>query len=105
MEFVDGLKEKLSDEELAAIKRYVERRSREVAQVTVTPVSAAQHCIPRSPNPEMPSDVCVNLESNESNVDPERDELGSPSAGTGLETPEQHLTRSERQDEPPPTTS
>ena len=70
-------------------KRYVERRSREAAQVTVTPVSIAQHCIPRSPNPEIPSDVCVSLESNEGRVDSERDELESPSAGRGFETPEQ----------------
>ena len=48
MEFLDGLKGDLSDEELAAIKRYVERRSREAAQVAVTPVSTAQHCFPRS---------------------------------------------------------
>ena len=89
MEFVDGLKGKLSDEELAAIKRYVERRSRGEAQVSITPVSTAQYCIPRSPNLEMPSDVCVSLESNEGKVDPEQDELESPSAGTGLETPGQ----------------
>ena len=55
--FLDGLKGDLPDEELAAIKRYVQRRSREAAQVTVTPVSTAQHCIPRSLNPEIPSDV------------------------------------------------
>ena len=37
--FVDGLKGLLPDEELAVIKRYVEKRSREAtqAQVTVTP--------------------------------------------------------------------
>ena len=46
-EFLDELKGDLPDEELAAIKRYVERRSREAAQVTVTSVSTAQHCIPR----------------------------------------------------------
>ena len=39
MEFIDGPKGKLPDVELAAIKRYVGRRSREAAQVTVTPVS------------------------------------------------------------------
>ena len=46
MEFVDGLKVKLPDEELTVIKRYVERRSRKAAQVTVTPVRTVQHCIP-----------------------------------------------------------
>ena len=89
MEFVDGLKGVLPDKELTAIKRYVERRSREAAQVTVTPVSTVQHCVPRSPNPEMPPDVCVSLESNEGKVGSERDELESPSAGRGFETPGQ----------------
>ena len=37
----------------------------------------------------MPSDVCVSLESKEGKVDQERDELESPSAGTGFETPGQ----------------
>ena len=46
MEFVKGLKGDLPDEEFAAIKRYVERRSREAARVIVTPVSTVQHCIP-----------------------------------------------------------
>ena len=71
------------------IKWYVERGSREAAQVTVTPVSTVQHCIPCSLNPEMPPDVCLSLESNEGKVDPERDKLESPSAGTGFETPGQ----------------
>ena len=68
MEFVDRLKGKLPDEELAVIKRYVVRRSREAAQVTVTPVSTVQHRIPCSLNPEMPPDVYVRLESNEAKV-------------------------------------
>ena len=89
MGFVDELKGKLPDEELAVIKRYVERRSREAAQVTVTPVSTVQHCIPRSLNPKMPPDVCMSLESNEGKMNPELTELKSPSAGTGLETPRQ----------------
>ena len=55
----------------------------------VTPVSIVQHYIPCSPNPEMSLDVCFSLESNEGKVDPERDELESPSAGTGFETPGQ----------------
>ena len=95
MEFVDGLRGDLPDEELAAIKRYVERRSREAAQVTVTPVITAQHCIPRSLNPGIPPDVCVSLESNEGKMDPELTELEPPSAGTGLETPGQQCAPSE----------
>ena len=39
--FLDGLKGDLPNEELAAIKRYVERRNREAAQVAVTPVSTS----------------------------------------------------------------
>ena len=48
IEFVDGLKVKLPDEELAVIKRYVEKRSREAAQaqVTVTRVDTAEYCSP-----------------------------------------------------------
>ena len=90
MEFVDGLKGKLPDDELAAIKRYVERRSREAAQVTVTPVITAQHCIPRPLNPEIPSDVHVNMEEKDEGwINPELTELKLSSAGTGLETPGQ----------------
>ena len=89
MEFIDGPKEKLSDVELAAIKRYVERRSREAAQVTVKPVSIVQHYILCSPNPETSPDVCSSLGSNEGKVDPKRDDLESPSAGTGFEIPGQ----------------
>ena len=90
MEFFDGLKGDLPDEELAAIKRYVEKRSREAAQVTVTPVSTVQHCIPRSLNPEIPLDVHVNMEENdEGRMNPELTELEPSSAGTGLETPGQ----------------
>ena len=48
IELVDGLKGNLPDEELAVIKRYVEKRSREAtqAQVTVTPVDIVQYCSP-----------------------------------------------------------
>ena len=60
----------------------------EAAQVTDTPVSTAQHCIPRSLNPEIQSDVCVSLEekNDENKMDPEPTEHESPSAGTGIET-------------------
>ena len=97
MDFVDGLKGKLPDEELTVIKRYVEKRSREAAQtqVTVTPVNTVQHCSPCLPNPDMPSDVCFGLESNEGKMDPELKELESPSAGTGLETPVQQCPPNE----------
>ena len=90
-ELLDGLEGDLPDEKLTTIKRYVERRSREAAQVTVTPVSTVQHCIPRSLTPEMPPNVCVSLEEkdDEGRMNPEPTELESTSAGTGLETPGQ----------------
>ena len=88
MDFVDELKEKLPDEELAVMKRYVEKRSREAAQaqVTVTPVDAVRYCSLSPQTPEPSSSVCVQLENNEGKMDQERGELESPSAGTGLET-------------------
>ena len=97
MDFVDGLKGKLPDEELAVIERYVEKQSREAAptQVTVTLVNTVQHCSPCLPNPDMPSDVCFKLESSEGKMGPELKELESPSAGTGLETPAQQYLPNE----------
>ena len=90
-EFVDGLKGKLLDWELAEIKRYVEKRCREEAQAQMTakPVGTVQHCSPCTPNPDRPSDVCFNLENNEGKMGQELEELTSSSAGTGLETPGQ----------------
>ena len=98
--FLDGLEGDLPDEELATIKRYVERQSREAAQVTATPVSTVQHCIPRSPPSEIPSDacLCVDMEDKdeEGRVNPEPTELELRSAGTGLETPgQQYLPNGE----------
>ena len=70
------------------IKRYVERKPRGgTGDCHASQYSTALHS--RSPNPEMPPDVCVSLKSNEGKVDPERVKLESPSAGTGFETPEQ----------------
>ena len=89
IQFVDGLKENLPDEELAVIKRYVERRSREAAQMTVTPVDTIQYCSPSPQTPEPSPDVCINLENNGGRMNPKRGELEPPSAGTGLETPGQ----------------
>ena len=97
-DFADGLKGKLPDEELAVIKRYVEKRSREAAQaqVAVTPVDTVQHCSPCPLNPDMTSDVCFKLESNEGKMDLELKELESSSAGTGLKTPGQQCLPNER---------
>ena len=91
-----GLKGKLADEELTAIKRYVEKRSREAAQVTVTPVDTVQYCSPRPLNTEIPSDVHVEMEEkDEGKMNPELKELEPPSAGTGLKTPGQQCPPNE----------
>ena len=92
-EYVDGLKGKLPDWELAEIKRYVETRCRKEAQaqaqMTAKPVGTVQHCSPNSPNPDMPSNAFVKLENNEDTMSQELEELTSSSVGTGLETPGQ----------------
>ena len=79
----------LSDEEYATLKRCVETRDRDAAQVTVTQVSTVQQCssIPKTPEP--PPDVCVNLENNKDEMDPGMEELTSSSTSTGLNTPGQ----------------
>ena len=90
IDFVDGLKGKLPDEELTEIKRYVEKRSREAAQDTV------QHCCSPCPlDPEPSSSVYVKLENTEGKMGPELEELESRSAGTGLETPGQQCPPNE----------
>ena len=72
------------------IKQYVEKRSREAAQVIVTPVDTVQYCSPRPLNPEILSDVHVKMEEKDEGwMNPERDEFESPSAGTDFETPRQ----------------
>ena len=97
IDFVDGLKGKLPNEELAVIKRYVEKRSREAAQaqVTVTPVGTVQHSSPCPLDPEPSSSTYVNLENTEGEMGPELEELESPSAGTGLKTPGQQCPPNE----------
>ena len=89
-EFVDGLKGKLPDWELAEIKRYVEKRCRKEAkaQMTAKPVGTVHYSSPISPNPDMPSNAFVKLENNEGTMSQELEELTS-SAGTGLKTPGQ----------------
>ena len=90
-EFVDGLKGKLPDWELAEIKRYVEKRCRKEAQAQMTAVTrddSVQHCSPISPNPDMPSNAFVKLENNEGTMSQELEELTSLSASTGLNTPD-----------------
>ena len=98
IDFVDELKGKLSDKELAVIKWYVEKRSCEAAQVqvTVTPVGTVQHCCSPCPlDPEPSSSTYIKLENTEGKMGPELEELESPSAGKGLETPGQQCPRNE----------
>ena len=84
---IDRLERNLPDEELAAIKRYVERRNLEAAQVTVTPVSTVQHFTTRSLTLETSIGTRICMESNEGKMDPEPTELEPSSAGAGIETP------------------
>ena len=98
IDFVDGLKGKLQDEEHAVNKRYVEKRSREAAQPRVTatpPVDTVQQCGPCPLDPEPSSSVYINLENTEGKMGPELEELQSPSAGTRLETPGQQCPPNE----------
>ena len=97
IDFVDGLKGKLPEEELVAIKEYVEKRSREAAQVqvTVTQVNTVQHSSPYPLDPEPSPDVCVNLENTAGEMGPELEELKSSPAGTGLKTPGQQCPQNE----------
>ena len=79
----------LSDEEYATLKRCMEKRVRETAQVTaVTRDNTVQPCSLCSPNPDRPSGVLCNLD-NEDEMDPGMEELTSSSTSTGLNTPGQ----------------
>ena len=79
----------LSDEEYATLKRCMEKRVRETAQVTaVTQDNTVQPCSLCSPNPDRPSGVLCNLES-EGTMSQELEELTSTSTSTGLNTPGQ----------------
>ena len=79
----------LSDEEYATLKRCMEKRVRETAQVTaVTRDNTVQPCSLCSPNPDRPSGALCNLE-NEGTMSQELEELTSTSTSTGLNTPGQ----------------
>ena len=85
----------LSDEEYATLKRCMEKRVRETAQVTaVTRDHTVQPCSPCSPNPDRPSGVLCNME-NEGTMSQELEELTSSSTGTGLNTPGQQCPPNE----------
>ena len=91
-EFINELEQgtaSLTDEEFARLKRMiVERRGRDAAQVAIAPIDTAELCSPRSRCSEISFDARVYMERNdEGRINPERGQLESPSAGTGLETP------------------
>ena len=94
-------RDEVSDEDFALVKHIVERRGRDAAQVTITPVDTVQYCSPCPQILEPSSDVRVCMNKNyegrmdPERDDPERDELESPSAGTGLETPGQQCPPNE----------
>ena len=85
---------KLSDKEYATLKRLVEKRDREAAQMTITPVDTVHHCSPILQTPEPSSVVYFNLE-NKGRMDSELEELKSSLAGTGLNTPGQQCPPNE----------
>ena len=91
----DSLDELLANFEFAKIKEWVEKRSREAAQVTVTPVGTVQHSSPWPLDLEPSPSVYVKLESSEGKMGLDLKELESPSAGTGLETPGQQCPPNE----------
>ena len=67
----------------------MENRDREAVQVTVTQVNTVQHSSPYPLDPEPSPSVYVELENAEGKMVLELEELESPSARTGLETPGQ----------------
>ena len=98
--FIQGIERgtvSFSDVQFARLKRFVGKRDRDAAHVTVAPVSTAQYRSPHSPPPEMLFDTRVHMEKksedsekkNESMMDPKRDQLKPLSLSTGLETPGQ----------------
>ena len=82
-------KTSLTDAKFAMFKRFVERRSHDAAHATVASIDTALLCTTRSPSPKISIGTRICMESNEGKMDPEPDQLDSPSAGTGLETPGQ----------------
>ena len=86
---------KLSAEEYTTLKRLVEKRVREAAQMTITPVDTVQHCSPISQTTVLPSGVYFNLENNKDEMGPELEKLESSSADTGLEAPGQQCPPNE----------
>ena len=67
---------KVSDEELAVLKRLVEKRGCEATQTTVTPVATVQYCSLSPQTPEPSPDICFELESNKGKMEGARIIIG-----------------------------
>ena len=78
---------KISDEELAILRRLVEKRDHVAVQVTVT--HTVQHSSPYPIDPKPSPSVYAKVGNAEGKMGPELEELKSPLTGTGLETPVQ----------------
>ena len=79
----------LTDEEFTRLKHIIlERRGRATARMIVAPIGTAQPFNPLSRYSEIPFDVNACMEGNtEGRIDPESEQLESPSAGSGFEAP------------------
>ena len=91
----------LTDEEFGRLDCMTrEKRGRAAVHVVVAPTDTTQPCNPRSSS-EIPFDIRVYMDgTNEGRVDPpERGQLESPSAGTGLKYPDNSAPRTGRGDE------
>ena len=96
---------KVSDEEFTILKRLVEKRGRQAAQMTVTPIDTVQYCSPSRRTLEPPPDVCFNLENNEGRWTQSEASSNYPRLVRISKHPDSSVTRRGRQDEPPPTAS
>ena len=67
---------------------------------TIASIDTALPCSPRSRSSEIPFDVCICMEkTDKGRVDPEQDQLESPSAGRLLKRPDRSASRTGGQDE------
>ena len=84
----------LTDDEFARLERMiVERRDRAAAHLVVAPIDTAQPCNSRSRSSKISFDARVFIEgNNEDRMDPERSQLESLSAGTGLKHPDSSVS-------------
>ena len=88
---------KVGDDDFAMLKRLMEKRDHDAMHATVAAVDTARYRSLRSMTPEIPSDVCVHVEKKEAGMmDPEQDQLESPSVGMVLKHPDHSVPRTGR---------